>query len=530
MSNDYTISTIDERLQKLEGIFKNKEILSHNVSLENLQAWTTGARKIKGETFSFEGRSYLEDLYLRTDWNELNIVKPRQMEITEFALNWLLYNLIKHPYSVGLYMSDRQDHVGIFSKLRLQSGAIEQSDYLKSKVIPREHNVSWQPFKNGSHLYMLSAWGDFEAARSIPVDFAVVDEMQSVNVEALPVLKQSMSKSKFGKIVKIGTGSDEGDGWWDEWHNGTQFKWEEVLHEDGKTRGKWIQIPNTETFPMVLSYGFTQYMAKWIKPETIEYNRRTYTPRRFTNEVEGWWFKGMRRPLVAQEILALCDRNLGMTLAENVNHTLPIYAGFDWGGGTQAFTVAWIWQLVNETVPRFKLLWTEKIDDPSTEAQADRAITLIDKYEVDQVVMDAGGGTRQVEKLSKRYGSRVYKCNYRYNAEDPVEIITKEHRVNCDRTWGIETIIDLIKRPESSPIHPTGIPRIHLPYQDPMKIEWIVDHFTCIESETAQANGKSFVKYTHDESTNDDALHATIYSYLAWVVHQGKQWYWVKLF
>ncbi len=526
----YEIESIDDRLQRLEHFLKDYVDVSHNISLADLLIWTKGARKIKGEQFSFEGRKYLEEIYLRTDWNELNIVKPRQMEITEFALNWLLYNLLKHPFTVGLYMSDRQDHVGIFSKLRLQSGAIDQSEYLRSHVIPREHNVSWQPFKNGSHLYMLSAWGDFEAARSIPVDFAVVDEMQSVNVEALPVLKQSMSKSKFGKIIKIGTGSDEGDNWWDEWHNGTQFKWDgKSLNDDGKTKGKWMQIPDTETFPGVLSYGLSQYMATWIKPETIEYNKRTYTPRRFVNEVEGWWYKGMRRQLTAKEMMTLFDRNLDFTLAENVNHALSVFMGIDLGGGTQAFTVAWIWQLVNETVPRFKLLYVEKIDEPSTEKQADRLIELIEKYQVDQVVTDAGGGTRQVEKLVKRYGPRVYKCHYRYNAEDPVEIISNEHRVNVDRTWLIETIIDLIKRPEPSTVYPDGVPRIHLPFKDPLAIEWIIDHFICIEAVSAESNGKSFVKYTHPESMPDDALHAAGYAYMAYVVSKGKEWKWVRL-
>ena len=516
-----------KKASKLLDNFVPVEDFSH-ITLDDIVTWTPQVRMLKGKPFSFEGRKYLEKPY-RSTASEINIVKPRQMEITEFALNWLLFNLIKYPFSVGLYMSDRQDHVGIFSKLRLQAGAIEQSPYLKSKVVPREHNVSWQPFVNGSHLYMHSAWGDFEAARSIPVDFAVVDEMQSVNVEALPVLKQSMSKSDHKKLLKIGTGSDEGDGWWNEWHEGTQFEWnKEAIDYDG-SHGVWLPVPNTVEVPGIESYKISQYMAFWISESEIERNRRLYTPRRFINEVEGWWFKGMRRPLVAKEMMNLMDRNLDFTPAEKVDHTLPVFMGVDWGGGTQAFTVVWIWQLVNENIPRFKLLHLEKITDPSTEAQADRAIILIDRYQVDQVVMDAGGGIRQVEKLSKRYGDRVYKCHYRYNAEDPVEIITKEHRVNCDRTWGIETIIDLIKRPETNPNYPNGIPRMHLPYKEPLKIEWVIDNFTCIEAETAEANGKSFVKYTHPESMPDDALHAAVYAYLAWVITKRNEWSWVRL-
>ncbi len=149
-------------------------------------------------------------------------------------------------------------------------------------------------------------------------------------------------------------------------------------------------------------------------------------------------------------------------------------------------------------------------------------INLIDKYKIDKIVCDSGGGARQVEKLSKRYGSRIYKCNYHYNSDEPFKIISDEYRVLVDRTWIIEVIIDLIKRPEPSQTHPSGVPRIHIPYVDPDKIKWIVEHFTCIEAETANQMGKSFVRYVHGEETNDDALHAACYAYLAYKVAKGK--------
>ncbi|HEU5487779.1 MAG TPA: phage terminase large subunit family protein [Candidatus Nitrosotalea sp.] len=486
-------------------------------------------RRLDGKPFSFQDRDYLKPIYLDNS-REINIVKSRQMEITELALNWLLFNLLKHPYTTGLYMTDRYEHVKDFSVTRLQTKAIEQSELLKSFTVLGEHSITRQKFTNDSNLRMLSAWDKFEAARSIPADFVVIDEIQAVDVSSLSVVKESMSKSKYKKILKIGTGSDEGDEWFDEWHRGTQFHWKKDIVNQNGSLGSWVQDPNSPTVPGITSYAINQHMAPWISAQEIEEKRvgKGYSPRQFENEVLGWWHRGMRRPLTTKEMMTLFDKNLDFTPSERVNHTLPIYAGFDWGGGTQAHTVAWIWQLVNDSIPRFKLLHLEKIDNPSTEAQADAAIELIRKFEVDQVVMDAGGGTRQVEKVSKTFGSRVFKVNYRYDAVNPVEIFRKEHRLNCDRTWIIETIIDLIKRPEPNEKYPNGVPRIHLPYRDPLKIEWIIDHFTCIEAETASAGGKEFVKYVHDESTNDDAIHAAGYAYLAWVVHQGAGWTWVR--
>lgn len=522
--NKANIKYLEKEVDKQFKILNEKDAL-YDVPIDPVK-WATQVRTIKGGPFTFDGRQYLERIY-RDTTPEINIVKPRQMEVTEFALNWLLYNLTKHPFSIGLYMSDRQDHVSIFSKTRV-SEAIVQSEYLKSQVPKNKRNDAWQSFINNSHLWMYSAWDNFEAARSIPVDFAVVDEMQSVNVEALPVLKESMSKSKFKKIIKIGTGSDEGDDWWKEWHNGTQWYWEPQAVDSDGTKGAWRIVPNTPEVSGINSYRLNQHMAFWIPPEEIERKRRTYTPRRFANEVEGLWFKGARRPLIEKEIRTLFDRSLDMTLHDDVDHTMPVFLGVDWGGGTEALTVVWIWQLVNMGAPRFKLLYLEKIDDPSTENQADRVIKLIDNYQADQVVMDSGGGTRQVEKISKRYGPRAYKCHYQYNSEDPFEIISEEDRVNVDRTWIIETIIDLINRPEESPVYPKGIPRMHLPAKNLEKIEWVIDHFTCIEAEMSESAGKSFVRYTHPESTMDDALHACGYAYLAWLVSKGSRWAWTR--
>jgi phage terminase large subunit GpA-like protein len=176
--------------------------------------WIKQARRIENEPFSFGEMQYLEGIQRDTS-HVINIVKPRQMGVTELILNWLLFNLIKNPGTVGVYVTDRYEHGKIFSNKRL-SEAIAQSRYLSTRVPKNRGNLKWQPFNNGSNLYILSAWGNFEEARSISADFAAVDEMQSVNVSSLSVLTESMSRSKFRKIIKVGTGSDEGDPWWDE--------------------------------------------------------------------------------------------------------------------------------------------------------------------------------------------------------------------------------------------------------------------------------------------------------------------------
>ncbi len=484
---------------------------------DNLVDWTIAVRKIQGQQFSFAGREFLKPIYA-DDNKRIIIVKSRQMEMTEYAINWLLFNLSKNPNTVGIYITDTQKHVSVFSKMRLRGRAIGESPILQ-KLTYGKGNVSLLMFKNGSYLYMYSAKPDFESARSIPADFGVIDEIQSTNIEAVPVLEEALVKSKFGKCLYIGTGSIIGDGWFKRWHLGNQQEWDQE-------KNQWVAKNPGATDS---SYHLTQEMSKAIPGEEMERKRSEWPPHKFTTEVLGWWYGSARKPLTEKDLSTLFDSNLDFTPPENVDHTLPVFAGFDWGGGTQAFTVAWIWQLVNQDVPRFRLLYLEKIDDPSTENQADRAIELMRKYQVDRAVMDAGGGSRQVEKMSKIFGSRVFKCHYHYDAETPFQIIRDEHRLLVDRTWVIETIIDLIKRPEDHPNHPDGIPRIHIPNKNPLNVKWLVEHFTCIESETSNTNGKSFVKFTHPESLPDDALHATSYAYLAYLTAKKIGWHWVRI-
>lgn len=465
--------------------------------------WTQKVRRLQGRPFSFENRPYLLPLY-RDPGKEICIVKPRQMEITEFAANWLLYHLTKNPGTVGLYLTDRQIHVSAFSKLRLQSWAIATSPMLQ-QLANKCHRVSWQSFKNESHLFMHSAWDDFEAARSYPADFVVVDEIQSTNGEAMPVIEETLSKSRYGYILKIGTGSITDDYWYKTWHRGTQLEWNFDTQQ-------WV-AKNPEA--TISSYHFTQYMASWISPEKIEEKKRDYTPRRFANEIEGNWYEGQQKPLLEKDIRELFNKNDDFKSPEDSGHW-PIYIGIDWGGGTQAFTVVWIWELIHREFRIFRVLNIIKIDDPSTEAQADQVIELIQKYNPKRVVVDAGGGARQIEKLYKKFSSLVYRCVYSPDSIEPCRVSASKLCLLIDRTWAIETMIDLIKRKHTTSDH--LVPRIWIPYMKPEKVDWIIEHFTCIEAETTFSRRMSTVSYVHSPQSNDDALHASIYAYLAYLI------------
>lgn len=470
---------------------------------DDIVKWTTQVRRIKGELFTFDKRDYLLPIYRDTHRN-IFVVKGRQVEFTEFAINWLLFNLDRFPFTTGFYSTDTLEKVSSFSNVRLKEQAIRESPVLGGRFVD-DGNVHHIGLANGSHIYMYSGFKEFKMARGFTIDFAVIDEAQSQELSAINVIEEAQSHSKHKRKLVLGTGGLEDDAWFKLWHTGDQKHW------DSQAKA-WV-AKRPENIASASSYHLPQWLVPWISAEEIEQKRKDYLPRLFTTEVEGWFFKGAEKPITEKMMRALMDKTLHFLPPDRINKGHgPVLMGIDWGGGTKAYTIFWLWQAVDVDAPRFRVVYISKITEKDTEKQADMAIELIDRYEVDQVVMDAGGGTRQVQKLEERYGLRAMKNLYLERPGEPFEIIGEQNKLQTDRTWGIDSIIDLISRRDSE-----GMNRIAIPGAE--AVDWIIPQFTAIEAKNAQmATGKTVVRYDHPEESPDDALHACNYAHLAFRV------------
>jgi len=300
---------------------------------------------------------------------------------------------------------------------------------------------------------------------------------------------------------------------------GNQFVW----NLDSNT---WI--PKRSEITDIHSYHLPQTIVPWITPKDIEKKRSKMTIRRFETEVMGWWHKGAKKPILESDIHALLDRNSSLISGSQVDKSKgEIFMGVDWGGGEKAFTVPWIWQCLNDKIPIFKVLYTSKIEETSIEKQTQMISQLIEDYDVDQIVMDAGGGPYQVQKIEEKYSEKAIKCSYMVRPAQPLNDskLISDNLYVIDRTFVIDTIIDLIKRPYIK--DQFTIPKILIPAKNMQRIEWLIDHFTCIESETISLrSGQDYTRYFHDSERPDDALHACIYAYVAWLVNKGLEWNW----
>lgn len=481
--------------------------------------WTREVRILKSEPFSFDNRPYLPFIY-RDTAQRIVIVKSRQMEMTEWIVNWLLQNLNTHPFTTGIYTAPRMDQVSRFSRDRFRKAILDSPTLRNLMVKAREEEgtpaISRIPFTNGSVCYLISAWGDFGAIRNIPADFVAVDEIQDVQAEAIPVIEESLSHSKYRRMVMVGTASDAGSQFDKLWHESDMKQWNEESQA-------WIQNKPENKF--YSGYHFTQYMASWIvslppeDPNSIESKRQRYSERRFLNEVLGEFHRGLAKPLLPED-MRLCTRaGKQFTLLERLDPPIISFAGIDWGGGVFAFTVIWIMGLDDQD--RWRLIYLKKFDQKDPMKQVEIIGNLLDLFNVKQAVADIGYGAVQVSELQKKFGSRVYGCQYVRRPEIPLQKREKDEHgdkvsqmlVLADRSFWIETAIDLIKHKA-----PDGavIPKLIIPYSEPLEVEWLIDHFTCIEMEEQETiSGKRYHHYTHPQGEPDDALHSFIYALIA---------------
>jgi hypothetical protein len=441
------------------------------------------------------------------------------MEMTEWIVNWLLQNLLSNPFTVGIYTAPRMDQVSRFSRDRFRRAILDSPTLRELMSMAREIGegetaIGRVRFSNGSICYLISAWGDFGAIRNIPADFVAIDEMQDVQSEAVPVIEETMSHSKHRRLASVGTASDAGSQFDQVWHQSDMKEWDEESQA-------WIpQKPENKFWS---GYHISQEMASWIRelplddPDSIEAKRMRYSDRRFLNEVLGVFYRGLAKPLLTEDLLAC--RDFTISLAERLEPPYASYAGIDWGGGRFAFTVMWI--MARDDQDRWRLLYIRKFDERDPMKQVKIIGNLLGIFNVKQAVADIGYGAVQVSELQKKFGSRVMGCQYTRRPEIPLERKERDEHgrkiaqmlVLADRSFWIETAIDHIKKRDAAG---NRTPKLVLPWAEPLQVEWLIDHFTCIEMEEQETvSGKKYHHYTHPEGEPDDALHAFIYALIA---------------
>ena len=544
--NDEQLMPTNEDILRLQEAISalNDDDIRDILATVDPVSWTESRRILKGEPFSFEDRAYLLQPY-RDDYPHLIFMKGRQVEMSEFSMNWLLRKLDQFPYTTGLHAFPRATQAQRFSKQRL-SAAIKDSPYISkwnddrnSELMMRKFQK--EPLDNGLipyNFYILGATWESrkdtvgDASRGTTLDFIVYDERQDHPNDVETVLGEGASHSKYKHTLTLGTPKLPGIQFDLQWEASNKMYWhvtckkcgreapitmENILETEAESgeyyygcpecrepldrqNGRWLET-NPQKHPEYHGYHINQLMVPWITANEImrKKNSVSYPRRRLYNEVLGESYGGDDIPITIAmlEECAQNDYRLGETNGE------VLFAGIDWGAKSWCY-------LQNK---QHRLIDLHVSDSTDPRKHVGEIVRFLSKYkkQVKKIVCDAGPDITRFYSLRDEcraagLTSEVYACYY---ATPPAKTETqwneKEGNVTVGRSEAIERVIDEIHDGKLVlPGHDMNIERV----------DTMVEHFTNIAAEKAETkSGNQFIIYVN--TGPDHFLHAKVYADVA---------------
>ena len=325
--------------------------------------------------FSFSQRSYLRLPY-DTPTKRILFKCGRQVEkSTTLGNKCLSYCCVNANFNV-LYVSPTNLQTKTFSQDRLKE-PVETSDRLKAWTTSKlSDNVFLKKFVNRSQITLRYAYHNADRVRGIPADMILIDEVQDIITDNIPVIEECASHSNFKIFIYAGTPKSLDnplEKYWSE--QSTQNEWvvpcerhgvpgdpstwhwnvlgEENIGDKGIICGKCGQPinschPNAQWASMCPnigkrlkspfeSYRIPQLMVPWLEWGDILDKQKRSSRAGFHNEVLGLSYDSGTRPLTRQDIIDNCIPGFTMSpdsmaqVNADLGEASPVFAGIDWG-------------------------------------------------------------------------------------------------------------------------------------------------------------------------------------------------------
>lgn len=532
---------------------KRKEILDTLPEYPHTRLeWSLAARPtVDGRINYLKFLPYMRQVY-EDEWNHVMVVFARQMGKSTLATSTMGCESTSIPGNESTYVTYEDLSLSTYSneKFRPMWETPQLSPYTYNPI----GDVGRVKIRNGSINNMVTHAHKFKHVEGKSINRLIFDETQYLDLDAWKAAQQTQSFT-HGNMLVLGIGGYVNTVYHKWWLDSDQreFKYNNKLWRDklefsnsGNDRlvwddymldlleGHWKITHPENSFQH--GYHISQELAPWVpltKQDAIEkYNihpkwsieqqrEDAISESEFRRHVLAEFVEGDVKPITDTMMFKLYDRTRSFVEPDKVDRSLgDIFIGVDWGGGNK--TIPWVMQMEGDVMV---LLKAEMIETSDVDKQFDIVSGYIDDYNPKQVVVDAGGGTYQVQQLESRYASLVRRNSYSARPEAPLPTnqelkkLRKENRYTIDRTYSLDRIINLITRQKMA-----------LPAADPKKIDWIVEQFTNIEAEIVnlKSTGKTYRRYFHQIGRPDDALHASNYSFIASDISKNKEWYWVS--
>jgi hypothetical protein len=412
--------------------------------------------------FSFSGRGYLKLPY-DTQAHRRLFKCGRQVEKSTLLGNMTLaYCCIINSFTV-LYVSPTNQQTKTFSRDRLKE-PLETSDILKAWTTTKlSDNVFEKQFINRSKVVLRYAYHNADRTRGIPADMVLIDEIQDIITDNIPVIEECASHSPHKFFTYSGTPKSLDNSIENFWaKHSTQNEWvvpcekhglpkdpstwhwnilmEEHIGLKGLICDKCGELINpihpsaqwASMNPRVRraaddgglgdkafeGFRIPQLMVPWLKWDEILVKKTTYPRGNFYNEVLGLSYDSGTRPLTRQDVIDNCKPGLLMSesvlaqIRRQVGVGNPVFAGIDWGTGEGSYTVL---SLAAYLEGRFTVFYIHRFEGPEIEPPRQLSIIeeIIRNWDVALVGVDYGGGFDRNDHLQRKFGTnKIWKYQY----------------------------------------------------------------------------------------------------------------------
>ena len=451
----------------------------------------------------------------------------------------LAYSCLVPGYRT-MYVSPSATQTKTFSVDRIKE-PIETSDVLRAYTTTMlSQNVFEKQFVNRSKITLRYAFLSADRTRGIPCWRLMIDELQDILSDNIPVIEQSTSHAPphYKSFVYAGTPKSLGNTI-------------EVYRSKRSTQGEWVvpcdrcgssagagrywnvlgeanidkrglvcarcrkpinpMHPDARWARMVKnadweSYRVPQLMVPWKPWSEILYDYNNSARDRFYNEVLGISYDSGIRPITQAQLIECCNPDVRLVESQirrmmSVSRDHRIYAGIDWGGGEHSYTVLVLGMFVGRT---FRIFYMHRFtgEDISPELQMSKIIPLLHAFNVRRIGADYGGGQYGNDKLFRAFGkSRVARYHYAAKLRKKIEWKGQLQRFLVYRTEIMSDIFNALKR------H-----RIELPAWDDIKEPYGSDILGIFSEYNEQ---RRETVYKHEIDNPDDTFHAILYCVLA---------------
>ncbi len=556
---------VNSELELAAEAAKEQAERDHGELLETLppdkQAITTlsgiveGLLTIDRAPFSFEGRNYLKGLYdIVSDYPEgcRNQIwqAGRQVEKSSSQAGKSIALGIAHTAYKTLYIAPRFDQVTVFSQQRFKPMCEDSKDI--HGIWIDQHKTLWQvgakQFLNGSFFNFRSCYLSADGSRGISADHLMIDEIQDVISDAIPILEQCQShakrETKFNSYA--GTPKTKSNVITRRFLNSCQFEWlircahcnhwnftdDDIVgqfqyecvrcHRDiYPINGMWVPAK-----PDMLNKRWGFRIPQIIVPfKTHADIMATKTDpqvsrRQYFNECLALPYDEGELVLTEKDLIEACAAGdgKGMWTAHQAYAAarvgLKIFMGIDYGtaeGEKPSFTVATIGFF--NTSGRFQVIYMEKFlgERANLARQPGYLNELARGYGVTWIGGDWGFGAPLNQRLIDEYGwprydARHMLLEWQYvKQKDKVTWNGKAQRYMVDRNATMSDMIDAVRNKKI----------VFFKYEEfkPFKDDFLTVY---IEFD----DDKGTMKYDHEMP--DDGFHSVNYAYLAGLQYHGK--------